>query len=389
MGIFADYIDQRLSAPALTAERKKQLARIAAIRGRDVLVYAADLRKVEDPITIGYEDLLAFTDQLSNLSGSNVDVILETPGGYAEVAEDMVRLLREKYKDGEVDFIVPGTAKSAGTIMAMSGDDILMEPGSSLGPIDAQLTFQGKTFSAEAFLKGLDAIKDEVNASDGALNYAYVPILQNISPGDIQSARNALKFAQELVTKWLAQYKFKNWAVHSSTGQPVTQADREKRAGEIATQLCDHSRWLSHARSISIRDFNRMKLKVTDYSLQPDLFDAIRRYYVLLHMIFESPVYKIFETPTSQIYRQAQRLMQASQPLAMGSKVIAEITCAKCQAINKVQLNLAKGIPVEEGCIRYPTGGELACSNCGQVMNLVELRRQVEMQAKREVVLDG
>jgi hypothetical protein len=132
-----------------------------------------------------------------------------------------------------------------------------------------------------------------------------------------------------------------------------------------------------------------MKLKVTDYSLQPDLFDAIRRYYVLLHMIFESPVYKIFETPTSQIYRQAQRLMQASQPLAMGSKVIAEITCAKCQAINKVQLNLAKGIPVEEGCIRYPTGGELACSNCGQVMNLVELRRQVEMQAKREVVLDG
>ena len=275
MGIFADYINQGLSAPALIAERKKQLARIAAIRQRDVLVYAVDLRKGEDPIAIGYEDLLPFTDQLSNLNGSNVDVIIETPGGYAEVAEDMVRLLREKYKDGEVVFIVPGTAKSAGTIMAMSGDDILMEPGSSLGPIDAQLTFQGKTFSAEAFLKGLDAIKEEVNASGGSLNYAYVPILQNISPGDIQSARNALKFAQDLVTKWLAQYKFKEWATHSSTGEPVTQADREKRAGEIAEQLCDHSHWLSHGRSISIRDFEAMKLKVTAYSLDPDLFGPI------------------------------------------------------------------------------------------------------------------
>ena len=388
MGIFADYINQGLSAPALIAERKKQLARIAAIRQRDVLVYAVDLRKGEDPIAIGYEDLLPFTDQLSNLNGSNVDVIIETPGGYAEVAEDMVRLLREKYKDGEVVFIVPGTAKSAGTIMAMSGDDILMEPGSSLGPIDAQLTFQGKTFSAEAFLKGLDAIKEEVNASGGSLNYAYVPILQNISPGDIQSARNALKFAQDLVTKWLAQYKFKEWATHSSTGEPVTQADREKRAGEIAEQLCDHSHWLSHGRSISIRDFEAMKLKVTAYSLDPDLFDAIRRYYILLQMTFESPVYKVFETPTSQIYRQAQRLMQGVQPLAMGGKVIAEIQCLKCQAVNRVQLNLEKGIPIEEGCVRYPPGGQLACTNCGEVMNLAEVRRQVEMQAKREVVLN-
>ena len=105
-------------------------------------------------------------------------------------------------------------------------------------------------------------------------------------------------------------------------------------------------------------------------------------------MTFESPVYKVFETPTSQIYRQAQRLMQGVQPLAMGGKVIAEIQCLKCQAVNRVQLNLEKGIPIEEGCVRYPPGGQLACTNCGEVMNLAEVRRQVEMQAKREVVLN-
>ena len=76
-----------------------------------------------------------------------MDVIIETPGGDGAVAEDIVRLLRGKFD--EVCFIVPGYAKSAGTIIVMSGDDILMGPTSALGPIDAQLLWQGKVFSAE------------------------------------------------------------------------------------------------------------------------------------------------------------------------------------------------------------------------------------------------
>ena len=96
MGIYAEYLDRNLAFDELAAERKKQLKRIAAHRKRDVLVFAADLRKGAAPIGITYEDLLPFLDQLSNLSGAAVDVILETPGGFAEVAEDIVRALRQK-----------------------------------------------------------------------------------------------------------------------------------------------------------------------------------------------------------------------------------------------------------------------------------------------------
>jgi ClpP class serine protease len=157
MGVYAEYLDRKMSFQDLTAERKAQLARISRLRGgRDLVVYAADMRKHRPPevsAMIQYDDLLPIADQLSNLNGPAVDVILETPGGYAETVEDIVRALREKYTD--VGFIVPGMAKSAGTIMVMSGNEILLEPNSSLGPIDAQLTWQGKTFSAEAFLEGL------------------------------------------------------------------------------------------------------------------------------------------------------------------------------------------------------------------------------------------
>ena len=83
----------------------------------------------------------------------------------------------------------------------MAADEILMGTTSALGPIDVQLTWQGKRFSADAFLEGMNKIKKEVTET-GILNKAYIPILQGISPGEIQSAVNALDFSKRLVTDW-------------------------------------------------------------------------------------------------------------------------------------------------------------------------------------------
>ena len=127
MGIYSEYLDL---GPALDllAERKKQLGRIAQRRKRDVLVYASDSAKARQgaPVAIDNSDLLPITDQLSNLTGTAIDALLETGGGSGESAEDIVRLLYNKYVS--VAFMIPGMAKSAGTIIAMAGDEIIMEP---------------------------------------------------------------------------------------------------------------------------------------------------------------------------------------------------------------------------------------------------------------------
>ncbi len=114
MGIYSDYLNQQMSFEALSEERKQQLRRIERIRGRNVVVYASDVAK-DCPNSIDYSDIVPFSDQLSTITGDEIDIILETPGGFAEVVEDLVKLIRSRFN--KVGIIVPGMAKSAGTIL--------------------------------------------------------------------------------------------------------------------------------------------------------------------------------------------------------------------------------------------------------------------------------
>jgi predicted RNA-binding Zn-ribbon protein involved in translation (DUF1610 family) len=388
MGIYSEYINQRMTFDQITAERKKQLKRISSIRKRDTIVYASDFNKGTAPVSILPPDLIPFKDQLSYIKTQEVDVIIETPGGIAETVEDMVELIRSKHE--KVGIIIPGMAKSAGTIFSMAGDEILMGNTSSLGPIDAQVVSNGKRFSADAFLDGLEKIKKEVSDT-GKLNPTYIPMLQNISPGEIQHFENAQNFSKTLVTNWLSRYKFKYWEKHSSTGETVSQREKEIRAEEIATKLCKHSDWLTHGRSIRIKDLNEMRLQIFDYSTENDLNDAIERYYTLIRMTFDlTGIYKIFETCCSQIY---QSISQANLPAIPIPKNVkpqaahADFVCPKCASKYKVQLNLEKNVPLESSSVPYPKDDNFICPNCGTQTNLAPLRLQLEAQTRLKVVL--
>jgi hypothetical protein len=388
-GIYTEYLERGLNPDQLLAERKIQLKRISELRdGRAVLVYAADIKKPMVPNGIDSTDLIPIEDQIATLQGDRLDFILETGGGFGDAAEDIVKLLRGRFS--ELNIIVPGTAKSAGTIIAMAGDDILMEPISALGPIDAQIVYQGKQFSAEAFIKGLDDIKDEA-ARKQSLNLAYIPILQTISPGEIRNAQNAMEFAQKLVREWLVKYKFKNWTHRKRTGEEITPDERKKRADDIAKKLSEHSQWLTHSRSIKIDDLRDMELEITDYSEQPDLADAIKRYRILLQITFESTnIYKIFETPTSQIARLIVAQLGAPLPgntIPKNAKSInIDLNCDKCNTINKIQARFTKTEPLKAGFRNFPANNKINCTNCGTELDLAEARKGIEGQIGKKIV---
>lgn len=384
MGIYSEYLSQQLDFDQLTQERKSVLAEISKLRNRDVLVYVANINENRAPVSIDYTDILPISDQLSNLKGQSLDLILETPGGSGEAAEDIVKLMRSKYKD--VSVIVPGWAKSAGTIIAMSANEILMDDISSLGPIDAQIMGNGKVFSAEAFLEGFEKIKKEVDQK-GALNRAYIPILQAISPGEIQRAQNSLDFAKILVKDWLVKYKFSNWDVHSSSEKKVSPREKKARAGKIANKLASHSFWKTHGRSIKKEDLVEMGLRITDYSQDDKLRTLIHKYYALMQISFQSNIYKIIETPSSQIYRFVAVNVPPQNSFRKDTESIElEYNCNSCKTVSKIQARLNESVPEKDGFIQFPKNNVFKCPGCGNNHDMASFRREVEAKTKKRII---
>ena len=382
VSIYSDYLGMQLDFENLSAERKRQLDHISFIRKRPNIVYASDMGK-SCPNMIDYTDILPFWDQLENIQGDEIDIILETPGGYAEVVEELVGMIRDRFE--RVGVIVPGTAKSAGTIFTMAADEILMGETSSLGPIDAQIKHNGKIYSAEAFLEGLRKIRDH-SESERRLDIAYIPILQNISPGEIQHCENVQAFSRRLVTNWLKSYKFKYWSTHSSTGQPVSEGDKEERATQIATTLCNHSYWLTHGRSIKIQDLKDMRLIITDYRENPILNEAIMRYYTLLRMSFDTNIYKIYETSKTQVYR-ALADIQEKKPLKLApDHGVIDFKCPKCSGSLKIHYDFDTPTPPEEGATPFPASNIIKCPSCGVDIKLLKLRLELETQKQKRMI---
>lgn len=139
---------------------------------------------------------------------------------------------------------------------------------------------------------------------------------------------------------------------------------------------------------MKIQDLRGLRLKITDYSENPDLNDAITRYYTLLQMTFASNVYKVVETSASQIYRflLPQGPTESPKQAKTEGKAIVEVQCLKCNTTHKIQANIGKTHPLEPGCIAFPTDNKLNCTKCGNLLDLLELRRQLEGQAKGKVV---
>ncbi len=397
MGVFHEYIVRNLTPDQMEKERAKALREIGRLLNCEVFTYAARispvLAPVRLPVSVLPEDILPFIDLIEGLSGDRIAVILETPGGSGEVGRDMVEILHEKF--GHVMFIVPGMAKSTGTIMVLGGHEFFMGPGSALGPIDAQLQQDGKTYSADALIEGLNRIKEEVEKT-GKLNSAYIPVLQRLSPGEIEHAHNALEFARATVTDWLIRYKFGKWETRETSGEQVTQDYKESRARDIAEKLASQSLWHTHGRSLRISDLRKLGLKVNDYSSDSNLNDAIQRYYVLLRMTFDAQnMFKIFETPDARVVRRfdlqgvapkAQDKRNQSD-LSKASNVKINVNC-KCGSNYSLQVNLEENQLLQENSIAFPRNKVFSCPNCGTQHNLESLLSDIEKQAGRSAIFN-
>lgn len=242
----------------------------------------ADVITLIHPIGGPFDDIIRrLLDEMPHKK-SNLLVILETEGGSIETTERIADVFRHHYK-GEVSFLIPNFAMSAGTILVMSGDRILMDYYSVLGPIDPQVqNADGVWVPGMGILEKYSDLVSKNDLSPAELAF----LLDKFDPATLHWLEQAKEHGGDLLEKWLVQYKFKDWLTTETRGVPVTDQMKKARANEIANKLNDTKIWRSHSRGLSLSVIrNDLNLKVEDYGEEPSLRELnlrVTAYYRLL-----------------------------------------------------------------------------------------------------------
>jgi len=398
--ILSEYLSRQWVTREFRAELTNLIQRYNALTGRNLFVYASDFNKGRRGIDVSLmqDDFYTIQDILRESNKRQIDVYLETPGGSGEAAEEIAKFLRKKFN--EVNFIIAGEAKSAGTILALSGDNLYMSETGSLGPIDAQVKIGRSIVSAHDYKAWIDEKRNEAT-NLGRLNPFDAIMVAQISPGEIYGVVNSLEFSKDLVKSWLEKYKFKNWTQTRTAKKVVTSEMRRERAEEVANMLCDHTNWRTHGRSLKIEDLKEVLLiEVIDDN--PKLAEIVYRIKTIVRLIFDSSTdYKLYFWEDFHITRtttvsNTNFPAPVSVPVHNQSKsieqVIISINCPNCgkkhdipgyfditsEVIEQLKLPLNNNIRDND---------VLICDNlgCNFTIDLKTVKNQIETQSKRKI----
>jgi hypothetical protein len=279
-------------------EVTKGIMEVERIRERSCLAYVGNVVRGDSGDSgIDSTDDLPFIEMVQKepLENKKIDVYLGTRGGSAHQVSRFVNCLRSRFD--EIDFIIPSFCMSAGTLFALSGDNIWMTERACLGPIDPQVpTKDGRYVPAQALLLLIDQLQqqgDDAMKKGGAVPWAAVRIIDSIDKKELGDAITASRYSTMMASQFLINHKFRNWRIRETSRQEVTPEYREERAGQIANALASHDRWKNHGHAIS-RDvlWNEIQLRIEHP--KSELERAAIRLWALFNWIFDkTPILKM------------------------------------------------------------------------------------------------
>ena len=259
----------------LEKERYKYLNALSEYRGRNIITYYSGwmFRPSAEDVSINDKDINAFMEVLHKLDkGKGLDLILHTPGGEISAAEQIINYLHSCFTDIKV--IVPQMAMSAGSLISISCNEIIMGKQSCLGPFDPQLG----GVACQSVLKEFENAKDELKTNPEALGLWQV-IISKYPPTFLYSCHQAVELTKELANKLIDKI--------------VTD---KSKIEEIKKAFNDNSESKVHSRHISKTKLQKLGLNVTSLEDDQKLQDLILSLHHCYSIILEiAPVTKFVE----------------------------------------------------------------------------------------------
>jgi hypothetical protein len=274
--------------------RRKYLGELAQYTGRPVITYVSgwlEGRPAEpNDIGVATRDLMAFMEAVNGLPHGPLDLIIHSPGGDADAARAIMSYLRDEDFD-PIRAIVPISAMSASTMMALSCDEILMAKHSQLGPIDPQFTVVTpdgpRSAPAQAILDQFEEAKKQCASAPQSIA-AWLPILRSYLPGLLSQCLNAQSAAEDIVAEALCKHMFHD----------LPSAEAKEKAKRTASWFNDHKTHRSHGRPLRFRDLQaeapdvKVTLLEDDSELQEKVLSAWHSIQLTLSQL---PVKKMVE----------------------------------------------------------------------------------------------
>jgi hypothetical protein len=243
---------------------------IEAVRKRPLIIFASKFINAlpNTPNFIDISDIDGFTDlvQSVNENFDSVDVLLHSPGGQPDATERIVHILRNRFK--EVHFIVPHSAYSAATMLALSGDSITLHPSATLGPIDPQINGT----PARSIKRGFEKVREIIKAEGPEALPAYIPLIEKYSLDLLEICEDSEKLSRELVSNWITDFMLKG---------------KERFEGQIQKSVeyfSDYDTHLLHSRPLVISKLKQFDLNI--YQADRALSELIWEAYVHINGFF-------------------------------------------------------------------------------------------------------
>lgn len=286
------------AGPLIKSRLTEALGDISRLRNdTNVVLYGtAFLQRPNLPFemaAITAEDLNGIMSVIYGMSWQRgLTLVLHTPGGSTNAAETIVAYLRSKFDYIEV--IVPTYAMSAGTMISLAADRVVMGRQSQLGPIDPQLGGIAASSIRDQFnLARLEILGDPATGTPGNVNAAHLwaPVLGTIGPALLVEAQNALDYGERMAGEWLARWMFKDHADAATDGR------------RVAHTFGDASLHKSHGRRIDRAEAQAVGLTVEEMEASQELQEAVLTAYHLMTIVFEkSPAAKLLWTNTDRTW---------------------------------------------------------------------------------------
>lgn len=234
--------------------RRNKYKKLVEITKRPLIVYAsAFLSQQKQPfqslMAIDLSDKDGFSEVTKNVKEKGVDILVHSPGGSAEATESIVGIIRDKFED--VRFMVTGVAKSAATMLVLSGNEIVMSNSAELGPIDPQIRIGDRFSPAGSIIEQFDKASKIIKEDPSQLP-VWVPILEKYAPCLLVDCENYIELAERLVKKWMGEYMFNGHNTRKTT----------ETINNIAKHLTNEKENLSHARKVGFDQLKNLGVNV-------------------------------------------------------------------------------------------------------------------------------